>query len=97
MKIGPAIEATVQGKRIAREGWTGQGLFVFRQVPATIPLETIPKMQSLPDAVKEEFIRRGLPISYSNQFALVKPDNSINSWAPSSGDTLAEDWVILDL
>lgn len=96
MNIGAAVEASKQGKRITREGWNGTGMFVFRQVPATIPVDTIPKMQSLPDAVKGEFLRRNLPISYQNQFALVKPDNSIHGWSPSSGDTLAEDWIILD-
>lgn len=95
MNIGTAIEAAKQGKRIAREGWAEDGLFVFRQVPATIPAETIPKMQSLPDGVKAELMRRGLPLTYQNQFALVKMDNSIHGWAPSAGDTLAEDWEIL--
>lgn len=96
MKFGEAIEAVKQGKRITREGWNGIGMFVFRQVPAEIPLEVIPKMQSLPESVKEEFIKRGDSIRYSNQLALVKVDNSINGWAPSTADTLAEDWLILD-
>ena len=66
------------------------------QVPATIPPEIIPKMQSLPQSVKDEFIRREASIHYCNQFALVKQDNTINGWAPSSADTLATDWCILD-
>lgn len=94
--FGEALEAAKQGKRICREGWNGKGLFVFHQVPATISLEVIPKMTSLPELVKEEFIRRGQPISYSNQLALVKPSNEINGWAPSTPDALAADWCILD-
>lgn len=94
--FGQAIEALKDGKRIAREGWNGKGLFVFMQVPAEIGFDIIPKMQSLPQSVKDEFIRRKGAISYSNQMALVNPNNSINGWAPSSSDTLAEDWVILD-
>lgn len=95
MDFGQAIEALKAGKRVAREGWNGKGLFVFMQVPAEINEEIVPKMQSLPQSVKDEFAKRGGSIRYSNQMALVAPNNSINGWAPSSSDTLAEDWVIL--
>lgn len=94
--FGQAIEALKQGKRVARQGWNGKGLFIFMQVPSEISEEIVPKMQSLPQSVKDEFERRGGSINYSNQMALVNPNNSINGWAPSSSDTLAEDWIILD-
>lgn len=94
--FGEAIEAVKQGKRISREGWNGKEMFVFQQVPAEIPLEVIPKMQSLPDSVKAVFCLREQPIRYSNQLALVKPTNEINGWAPSTADALASDWCILD-
>lgn len=96
LAFGQAIEALKQGKRVAREGWNGKGLFVFMQVPAFIGEDIIPKMQSLPQPVKDEFAKRGGSIHYFNQMAIVNPDNSINGWAPSSSDALAEDWVILD-
>lgn len=96
LNFGQAIEALKQGKRVARQGWNGKGLFVFMQVPAEISEEIIPKMQSLPQSVKDEFAKRGKSISYSNQMALVDTNNQISGWAPSSSDTLAEDWVILD-
>lgn len=95
MDFGQAIEALKAGKRVAREGWNGKGLFIFMQVPAEINEEIVPKMQSLPQSVKDEFAKRGGSIRYSNQMALVDPNNSITGWAPSSTDTLAEDWVIL--
>lgn len=94
--FGEAIKAAKQGKRVTRLGWNGKGLFVFMQVPAEITEDIVPKMQSLPQSVKDEFARRGGSITYSNQMALVNPNNSINGWAPSSSDTLAEDWIILD-
>lgn len=94
--IGYAVAAAKEGKRIARIGWNGSGMFVFMQVPSEIPIETVPRMTSLPEPVRAEFVRRGQSLKYSNQFALVKQDNSINGWAPSSADTLATDWIILD-
>lgn len=94
--IGGAIAAMKDGKRVTRKGWNGKDLFVFMQVPATIGIDIIPKMQSLPQSVKDAFVARGQSIHYSNQFALVKPDNTINGWAPSASDTLADDWIVLD-
>jgi len=55
MNFGQAIEALKEGKRVQRTGWNGKGLFVFMQVPSTINREIVPKMQSLPQSVKDEF------------------------------------------
>jgi hypothetical protein len=95
VNFGAAINALKNGKMVARIGWNGKGMFVFREVPAQVPAVIVPKMSSLPDAVKAEFEKRGGNLWYSNQFAIVKADNTINGWAPSGSDTLAEDWIIL--
>lgn len=92
--FGQAVEAMKQGKIASREGWNGKGLFVFMQVPSEVPVAIIPKMTSLPAAVKEAVLAREHPLRYRNQFAIVYPDNSVNGWAPSSSDALAADWVI---
>jgi hypothetical protein len=102
--FGQAVEALKQGKMVQREGWNGKGLFVFMQVPAEIPHDIIPKMQSLPDRVKYEFLKRKMAlanipethsgIKYSNQLALVDVHNNITGWSPSTSDALAEDWVV---
>lgn len=101
MKFGEAIEALNQGKMVSRSGWNGKGMFVFKQVPATIGREIVPKMTSLPQAVKDEFERRFNDpaeqidaIYYDNQLALVNTSNLINGWAPSVSDSLAEDWQL---
>jgi hypothetical protein len=101
--FGEAIQALEKGKRVAREGWNGKGLFVFMQVPSRIVKEIVPKMQSLPQSVKDEFERRFNDpnqkvdaISYNNQLALVDPNNLITGWAPSTSDALAKDWIIYE-
>jgi hypothetical protein len=109
--FGEAIAALHDGKRVSREGWNGKGMFVFKQVPSQIPFETIPKMQSLPQSVKDEFQRRfdsmaepstaigNHPhdnIRYKNQLAMVYPDNNIYGWVASPSDVLENDWCILD-
>lgn len=97
LNFGQAIEALKEGKRIAREGWNGKGMFVFMQVPSVIHFDIIPKMTSLPQYVKDEFQRRNLEtITYKNQLAMVYPDNTIYGWVASPSDVLENDWCILD-
>lgn len=95
IKFGQALEALKEGKRITREEW-GTGVFVFMQIPSTIPEEIIPKMQSLPQSVKDKFAKQGGPICYSNQFCIVHSTNEINGWVASPSDISAENWCILD-
>lgn len=101
LSFGEAVVAMKNGRTVAREGWNGKGLFVFMQVPATISKDIVPKMQSLPPAVKEIFAKRFEDpaqqidaIYYSNQMALVGPSNTVNGWAPSASDALSDDWYI---
>jgi len=94
--FGQAIEALKQYKKVARQGWNGKGMFVFKQVPANVGIQYVPNMQSLPQSVKDEFVKRGKDIHYTNQMCIVKEDNTIDSWVASSSDTLANDWCILD-
>lgn len=107
-----ALEALENGKRIARVGWNGKGLFVFKQVPAVIDSATIvPVMQSLPNTVKVELavkLKHGSKlwpnidpiefneIKYENQMCIMYPDNTLYGYTPSTSDVLAEDWQILD-
>ena len=94
--FGLAVQALEQGKRVSREGWNGKGLFIFRQVPSEIEAEIVPKMQSLPQSVKDEFVKRGGNIRYKNQLAMVYPDNTVYGWVASPSDVLENDWCILD-
>jgi len=100
MNFGQAMELLKQGKMVARTGWNGKDMFIFMQVPAVIGKEIVPKMQSLPDAVKAKFqerfdnsIKQLDAIYYSNQLAIVNSSNAINGWTPSVSDALAEDWI----
>jgi len=102
LSFGQAVDAVKAGNKIARDGWNGKGLFVFMQVPSEINKEIVPKMQSLPQSVKDEFERRFTDtesqvsaIYYDNQLAIVNSSNLINGWAPSVSDALANDWFVL--
>ena len=96
MDFGKAIIALKQGKAIQREGWNGKGLFVVKQIPASINADIIPKMQSLPKSAKDILMSRENPhIDYTNQMLIVNPDGRADSWVPSSSDVFAEDWRVI--
>lgn len=103
MVFGEAIKALRDGKRAQRASWNDKDMFVFMQVPSVISKDIVPKMQSLPQSVKDEFQRRFNDpdkqidtISYRNQLALVEDSNLITGWTPSPSDVLDVDWIILD-
>ncbi len=108
LDFGEAIKALKQGKRITRQGWKedGHNLFVFMQVPSSVPAHIVPNMSSLPQSVKNEYQRRfdAMPqeqrkdadIRYRNQLCVVMGDMTTYSWTPSVHDVLEEDWIILD-
>ena len=85
------ILALNQGKMATRMGWDdhGGGMFVFKQVPSRIEIGKVPTMQSLPESVKKEFVRRnnsGLchdHIFYVDQLCIVYGDNCIRSYSPA--------------
>lgn len=69
-------EAITTFPMIQRNGWNGKGLFVFMQVPSEIPLSVVPKMQSLPEAVKNEFENR-LNKATDNQNMVIQADSPL--------------------
>jgi len=91
-----ALEALKEGKMVCREGWNGKGMFVFKQIPAEIGLDVIPRMTSVPQSVKNRMLEKGITLKYNNQMALVQSDGSVDSWIASSSDTFAKDWCILE-
>ena len=96
MCFGDAIEVLKQGGAIRRKGWNGKGMFVIKQVPAHIDSNIIPKMQSLPQSVKDLILKGKGFIDYTSQ-CLIYNENTgrADSWVPSISDVFAEDWEIV--
>ena len=87
LTFGQAIEAAKQGKRIARQGWNGKGMFAYI-VPAAFYLPQT-------GAAKQHFGENSL-VPYRAYWALKTVQEDIATWTPSGSDTLAEDWLILN-
>lgn len=97
MCFGDAIEVLKQGGAVRRSGWNGKGLMVFKQVPAHIESDIIPKMQSLPQSAKDLILKGKGFIDYTSQ-CLIYNENigRADSWVPSISDVFAEDWEIVE-
>lgn len=97
MDFGNAIKALKAGKVIQRKSWAGTGYVVFKQVPAKITQEIIPKMQSLPEDAKQFILGSRGYISYESQCLIYRSTTGeADSWAPSISDVLAEDWQVVE-
>lgn len=85
-----------EGFAVRRNGWNGKGLMVFKQVPAHIGSDIIPKMQSLPDEAKRLILESGDHIDYVSQCLIFNPETGeANSWVPSISDVFAHDWELV--
>lgn len=79
--FGEALKALKTGKKVARKGWNGKGIFIMLQVPGehskmTRPylyIDTTGLQTNNPDAPKDRV-----------------------PWFASQTDMLSEDWVILE-
>ena len=87
MNFGDAIEALKQGKKVARSGWNGKGMFVYLVPANNFPAQT--------DAAKSFFGNDGL-VPYNPYMAIKNVNDTVSTWVPSINDCLAEDWQIVD-
>ena len=81
MNFGKALEALKEGKKVARKGWNGKGIYLDLQNPDAHSKMTLPYIYIVttslitdnPDAPK-----------------------GVVPWLASQTDMLAEDWIVLD-
>ncbi len=90
MSFGIALELLKKGCRVAREGWSGKGMFVVFQkgYPDGIPCN---KQTAEAWGMDEGDLFKCNPYLQIRQV-----DGSHSMWVPSIGDVLAEDWVVVE-
>ncbi|WP_249645811.1 MULTISPECIES: DUF2829 domain-containing protein [unclassified Lysinibacillus] len=86
MNFGQAIEALKAGKKVARKGWNGKGMFVYHVPAASYPPTT--------EVVKSAFYGEEVP--YREYLALKTAQNDVATWSPSTSDALGEDWEVVE-
>ena len=86
MNFGGAIQAAKEGKKVARSGWNGSGMFAY-----IVPADYYPAQTG---AAKSHFGDNLVP--YREYWALKTAQDDVATWAPSGSDSLAEDWMIVE-
>ena len=87
MTFGLAIEAIKIGKKVARSGWNGKGMFLFLVAGSTFKVNRAPLLGIYPE---------GTEINYCPHVDMRTADGKIVPWLASQTDILAEDWQIVD-
>ena len=91
--FGQAIEALKQGKRVARQGWNGKGMFLFLLPAGTVPTKAIHD-PALREVIEQEI--GGETFEALVSIRMFTADKKIlTGWLASQTDILSEDWVIL--
>lgn len=94
--FGTAIHFLEHGYLVRRSGWNGKGLVVFKQVPAHIGEQVIPKMQSLSESAKAFLMSGKQFIDYTSQCLIYNNiTGRADSWVPSIADVFARDWELV--
>lgn len=86
LDFGSALDHLKKGRRLARDGWNGKGMFVYLVPPASYAVQT--------GAAKAHF-GEGSMVPYNAYFAIKNVNDTVSTWVPSVNDCLAEDWYVL--
>lgn len=86
MDFGDAIRSMKRGKKVAREGWNGKGMFLY-YVPRGSYLALTYVAKSIADAAGK--------VQYKDYIAMKTVDGEVVPWLASQTDILSNDWVIV--
>jgi len=81
-----ALGALKDGKRVARNGWNGKGMFVFLVPGSKFKVNRPPLLGIYPE---------GTEIDYHAHIDMKTANGQVVPWLASQTDVLAEDWIIL--
>ena len=87
LTFGQAIEALKQGKKVARAGWNGKGMFLFLVPGSTFKVNRAPLLGIYPE---------GTEVKYCSHIDMKTADDKVVPWLASQTDVLAEDWDIVE-
>lgn len=86
--FGFALSQLRQGKKLARSGWNGKGMFIYLVGPGRYPPGT---------AVGEEIASREEDgrVPYGPYIAMKTAQGNVVPWLASQTDVLGEDWEVV--
>ena len=97
MNFGQAIEALKAGKKVARDGWNGKGMWIVLMPSLYLPpYNTADEFRKVNDRTAKH-IGEDVPLDsqpYISMFTATKQWQP--GWLASQSDMLSEDWMIVD-
>ncbi len=92
MTFGQAIEAMKQGKKVARRGWNGKGMYLWLLAAANVKAEWCKEPH-----LKELAEQNGGEVECLGSVRMKTADGKVlTGWLASQTDMLSEDWVIVE-
>lgn len=83
--FGVALDLLEDGHAVAREGWNGKGMFIYRVPADSYPAQT---------GVAKAYFGEGALVPYGAYLAMKTADGTVVPWLSSQTDTLAKDWMV---
>jgi hypothetical protein len=87
MNFGEALAAVKAGKRAARAGWNGKGMFIFLVAGSRFQVNRPPLLGIYP---------AGTEIDYHAHIDMRTAQGQIVPWLASQADLLSEDWELVE-
>jgi len=87
MDFGKALVALKEGKRVAREGWNGKGMFLFLVAGSNFVVNREPLLSIMGE---------GTMVTYRPHIDMKDAEGKVVPWLASQTDVLAEDWGIVE-
>jgi hypothetical protein len=75
------------GRKVARAGWNGKGMFVFLVSGSTFTVNRAPLLGIYPESTE---------INYCPHIDMRTADGKIVPWLASQTDVLADDWTVVE-
>lgn len=88
LSFGDAVELLKSGKRVARSGWNGKGMFLYY-----VPENKYPAARNTLNTLDGLFEDNLVP--YAAYIAMKTAQDNVIPWLASQSDVLAEDWLIV--
>lgn len=92
MDFGDAIRAMKQGKRVARMGWNGKGMYLW-----LLPASTVKAEWCKEPHLKELAEQNSGEVECLGSIRMKTADGKVlTGWLASQTDMLSEDWTVID-
>ena len=92
MNFGEALEALKAGKKVARKGWNGKGMFLYLTTGSDVPYS---KLKA--ETQKALITYPHSTVKINGHIDMKAADDSIVvGWLASQTDMLAEDWQLVN-